>query len=712
MQKISSLADNIIHIGFSLLTLLVPLLLTPVNYELFEYNKMMAVYGITAVIAGAWVSKMLVQKSLSVTKTPFDIPIVLFVFSQLISTVFSMDPHVSWLGYYSRFNGGMLSVICYTLLFYAFVSNIQKEFLPKLARFLFGTAVIVSLYGVLEHFGIDKHLWVQDVQARVFSTLGQPNWLAAYVVALIPMTLSIAYVRKSHWPNTILPTAVTLLYFVTLLYTRSRSGLIAFIICDILFWGVTFILSKRSKENKKVALKQQIAPAFVFHLILFIFFFFTGTNNPKLDRYTTFQGLRGQLTAATSPSVTQPTETQPTGPVLETGGTESGVIRTYVWQGALHAWKSSPKTMLIGTGTETFAFAFYQHKPLGHNLTSEWDFLYNKAHNEYLNYLATTGLFGLGSYLLLIGVICVWFIKMLNAKCQMLNKKTDSLDMYHLSLVIGIFLGWLSLLITNFFGFSVVVTQLLLFFLPATLFLLLKNETKTWEQPYKLSSLWQRIFLTATIFTTLLILGFLTLTWIADKTFATGYRLSRAGQYASAYASLQTAVALHPNEPLYHDEYANVLASLSVAAMDNEDATLAATLAKYAIDQNEAAIAISPNNVNLWKSKTKIYYALSALDETLITPAIQALVQAQTLSPRDPKIAYNLAILSGRTNDATKAIAYLKTAIELKPNYRDAYYALFIFYTETKQVDTAKAIITTYLTTVDSQDEEFKKLVE
>ena len=699
MQKISTFADNIIHIGFSLLALLVPLLLTKYNYELFEYNKMMAVYGITAVIVGAWVSKMLIQKRLSVTKTPFDIPIVLFVLSQLTSTLFSIDPHVSWLGYYSRFNGGMLSVLCYTLLFYTFVSNIHKEFLPKLARFLLGTAVIVSLYGVLEHFGIDKHLWVQDVQARVFSTLGQPNWLAAYVVALIPITLSIAYARKSHWPSAILPTAVTFLYFVTLLYTRSRSGLVAFITIDILFWGVIFILSKRSKENKNVALKQQIAPAFVFHLLLFIFFFFTGTNNPNLDRYTTFQGLRGQLTAATSPSVTQTTETQPTGPVLETGGTESGVIRKYVWQGAIQAWKSSPKTILIGTGTETFAFAFYQHKPLGHNLTTEWDFLYNKAHNEYLNYLATTGIFGLGAYLAFLLSVLIWSIRHM-------QKQKDQI------LSFGIFLGWLSLLITNFFGFSVVVTQLLLFLLPATLFLLLKKETNTWQQTYELSILWQRVLLIATLFTTLLILGFLTLTWIADKTFATGYRLSRAGQYASAYASLQTAVAIHPNEPLYHDEYANVLASLSVAAMDNQDATLAATLAGYAIDQNEAAIAISPNNVNLWKSKTKIYYALSALDETMITPAMQALIQAQTLSPRDPKIAYNLAILAGRTNDANKAIAYLQTAIDLKPNYRDAYYALFIFYTEAKQTEAASTVIKTYLTTIDSQDEEFKKLVE
>ena len=59
---------------------------------------------------------------------------------------------------------------------------------------------------------------------------------------------------------------------------------------------------------------------------------------------------------------------------------------------------------------------------MGHNLTSEWDFLYNKAHNEYLNYLATTGLFGLGSYLLFIGVFLVWFVSRVKYQVSGKNK--------------------------------------------------------------------------------------------------------------------------------------------------------------------------------------------------------------------------------------------------------------------------------------------------
>ena len=71
-----------------------------------------------------------------------------------------------------------------------------------------------------------------------------------------------------------------------------------------------------------------------------------------------------------------------------------------VWKGAIDIWLHNP---IFGTGLETFAFAYYQYRPAAHNMTSEAQFLYNKAHNEYLNYLATTGTVGIVTYLLMIG---------------------------------------------------------------------------------------------------------------------------------------------------------------------------------------------------------------------------------------------------------------------------------------------------------------------
>lgn len=655
--------DRLIKLGFYLLFSLIPLLLTPWNYELFEFNKMIGVYAITVIITSAWIAKMIHQKEIRIARTPLDIPIALFVLSQLVSSIFSMDPHVSWFGYYSRFNGGMWSIFCYTLLYYAYLSNKTDE--KNLVRAALTTASFVALYGVLERLGVDKNIWVQDVQNRVFSTLGQPNWLAAYLVALIPLSIALAIKNKFYW-------IISILLFITLLFTKSRSGLVGFAIADMIFWGLT------------IAKSRIVKPALLVHAIFAIIIFFIGTGTPTIDKYITLHGLKNF-------SIKEIVK-EPTGPVLEVGGTESGEIRKYVWQGAFNAWKSTPKTMLIGTGTETFAFAFYQFRPVGHNLTSEWDFLYNKAHNEYLNYLATTGIFGLGSYLLFAGLFIFWYIK---------NTQKDSIN-------IALFAGWISILITNFFGFSVVIMQIFLFLFPAIVIARSqpKHDDYTYTVPVATWSLW--IVATCTI----ILLFVIGIYWYADTLYASGYRNNRAGLFAKAAPVLLTATRRLPLEPSYHDELSQSYAALAAAAFEQQKATQAAEFATRAIDESDIAITKSPNNVNFYKTRTKVWYTLSALDPEYNGQAIESLRRAAYLSPNDPKIYYNLAILLGRQNQGDQAITLLQQTVRLKKNYRDAYYALHVFYLEAKNPTDANAVLTEYLTTVDPHDKDFQDRVK
>ena len=197
--------------------------------------------------------------------------------------------------------------------------------------------------------------------------------------------------------------------------------------------------------------------------------------------------------------------------------------------------------------------------------------------------------------------------------------------------------------------------------------------------------------------------------WYADVSYAAGYRLARAGSYTLARDSLVRAIAMSPSEPLYHDELSTTLASMTTAAIEErQDATQAATWAQQSMSESDRALTISPRNVNFWKTRTKILYSFSSFNPDLNKTAIDALNNAQMLSPTDPKIAYNLAILWGREGDNGQAIDILKKAIDLKPNYRDAYYALFVFYTDTKQAVQAREILTKYLTDVDPNDQDFQ----
>lgn len=396
-----------------------PLVMWPFTSEIFEFNKIVFVYLMTTLITSTWIIKSIQAQKFIFKKTTLDIPLLIFLTSQTISTILSIDPITSVFGYYSRFNGGLLSTICFSLLYWAFVSNLNKMQSNKLINFaIIPSALIVSIYGILEHFGIDKHIWVQDVQSRVFSTLGQPNWLAAFVLALMPIIFSFKFTIYNKFPIT--NYLISVIFFLTLLFTKSRSGLVGFMIANIIYWS--FVLFKNFKHN--------IKPFLLHNSIFVILALIIGTQfTPSLHSLV--------IKSSNEPI------SEARGPALETGGTESGEIRKIVWRGAIDLWKQYP---IFGTGVETFAFSYYKVRPIEHNMVSEWDFIYNKAHNEFLNIMATSGTFGIVSYLLLIIASMIQIIK---------------------SKGYALLSGLIGLLVSNFFGFSVVPTQLLLFLFPA-----------------------------------------------------------------------------------------------------------------------------------------------------------------------------------------------------------------------------------------------------
>ena len=390
--------EKIIFWLFGILLFLVPLILWPYTSEVFEFNKMVVVYLLTVLISASWVGRMVLEKKFIFRRTILDIPLLVFAGTQLISTLLSIDPLTSWLGYYSRFNGGMLSVISYALLYWAFVSNIDAKGAIKLIYVTLTSAALVAIYGVLEHFGIDKNIWVQDVQSRVFSTLGQPNWLAAWLTALIPVTWALILnlklnftprltVRsKSFW----VLFALSTLFFWTLIFSKSRSGLAGFGLTYLLFWASYFWINKEE-------FKKYLVPFTIISSSFLIICLISGTQwTPSIGKL--FSKSANTQSQAAPPGAT----------ALETGGTESGTIRKIVWKGAVQVWLHYP---VFGTGVETFAYSYYLYRPAEHNMTSEWNFIYNKAHNEYLNFAANSGTVGLLSYLVLIGFTIYFFIK-------------------------------------------------------------------------------------------------------------------------------------------------------------------------------------------------------------------------------------------------------------------------------------------------------------
>ena len=615
---------------FLILFFITPLVFTQSNSELFELPKMYFVYLLTILIVTFHLINVFKKQIPLHQKTFLDIPLILFLISQIISTIYSIDPHTSFFGYYSRLNGGLLSLICYILLYFTLSSYLDSKFKQKIINYSLLSAFLVSIYAIAEHFGIDKNMWVQDVQSRVFSTLGQPNWLAAYLCIIIPFSIykflnSInTYGRIAIRPYKYL--FLTLIFYISLLFTKSKSGIIACLVSLALYFIFNFFQNKNFRK------------LLIFNFSLLIIFTIL-INNPLKDYiFPSKLEIRNSTLEINKLNVTS-----------------SGDIRKIVWTGAIDLWKKFP---IFGTGVETFAYSYYWTRPTEHNLTSEWDYLYNKAHNEYINYLATTGIVGFITYIFLILSTLFFIIK----KSDIRNLRSEILCAY------------ITILITNFAGFSVVTTSLFFFLLPALL-----NPDQEFSPPKKL----EIFFIIPLIIISFLLIKKNILFYIADITYNQAENYDSKNNYQTALSFAQFSHKYNPKEPLYTDKLATIYSKIALSSEKQEDLD-------QAINYSNLTIKSSPANTNFWKQRAQTYLYLSGIDSKYFSEAILSLSKASLLAPTDAKIPYSIGQFLETANLQKDAIPYYQKAIELKPNYDYAYFALGKIYLSQKEKQLAK----------------------
>lgn len=712
------MTNNIIKYSFYALFLITPLFFTKFNNELFEYNKMMLVYGLTTVIVTSWFVKQVREKTLKFKSTPLDIPIILFLLSQIVSTFLSIDTHTSLWGYYSRSNGGLFSIISYILLFYALVSNFEK---PQVLNFLkaavFG-GVLVSLYAIPEHFGLspscvilvnefNASCWVQDVEARVFATLGQPNWLAAYLAMLIFPTIYFAITAKNKL-SSILYSIFSILMYMAFTFTFSRGATLGLIAGGLVFIVLTSVRTIFFETSVNLVEKtKRFLPLL---LILAAFISINLFYGSALTRFKLFNEAPKAVTQEQ-----QAQEARQEAMQLEVGGgTESGQIRLIVWEGALEIFKKYP---LFGSGVETFAYSYYNHRPAKHNLVSEWDFLYNKAHNEYLNYLATTGLVGFISYMSMILIFIIWCISCIVNRVSLIAKN-DQL------LIIALLSAYISYLVQNIFGFSVVVIAMFFFLFPAIAFVI-AGSTKNITISPNLQVI--KYFLNKTIFRSeisnlgtkillvlfgLMILFNLVTRWIADVYYKDGSDLADSGNPVSGFKLLKAATRLNPDEPLYKADLGFAAAGYSVVALEQKEATIAARYKDEAVFQTTKALEISPNNTSIQRTVFQTFYQLSLVYPELKDKTIAAVDYAIASAPTDAKLYYNKALVLSQFDRKKEALEALQKAIELKPNYREARFNMAVVLFELGKEQEAKEQMKIILKQIPNDPDVLEKLKE
>jgi len=674
--------DQIIKFLFQALFFITPLLFLFNTSELFEFNKIIFIYFITTLIAFVWLLKMIVAKKILIKKSLFDIPILLFLFSQIVSTLLSIDYHTSLFGYYGRFNGGLISIFCYIILYYAFISNpIDVNLILKTSLFSSFFVILYAIPGKLGHditcylasqgTITDNSCWSKegnffDPSNRAFSTLGQPNWFGAYLAINFFIGLYYLLKNKDNLKLLILNTLYLLLNFTFILFSRSRSSLGAVIVSLLLFFIYYLLVIK--KDFVKIFLILSIS------IIIPILFFKTGVE--RVDKLLTLKFKSNQITPKLSSSVSN----------QSSNITESFDIRKIVWKGAIDLGLKYP---FFGTGVETFAYSYYFVRPVEHNYTSEWDFVYNKAHNEFLNYLATTGFIGLSFYLLLIFSFFYYLIKKLqitNYKLNFNDKKSVIFNLKSSDQII-LFLclasSYITILITNFFGFSTTTINLFFYLLPG-FFVSLKDK-KEENLIIEKNDNPSRFILAIPFFLIVIYLLFsIYRYWQADSYYSLGQNYLKVSDYQKAVFYFDKALKLR-QEPIYQDRLSSGFAYLSVLAAYQKQGQLANQLIKFSDFYNRQTLSQSYQNIFYWKTRLKnqYYFFQATSNKDYLLEGLKAIQSAKKLSPTDPKIPYTasyfyLSLVNQSQDKEEKKNYYdlflkeLNQSLSLKKDYRDA----------------------------------------
>jgi len=168
----------------------------------------------------------------------------------------------------------------------------------------------------------------------------------------------------------------------------------------------------------------------------------------------------------------------------------------------------------------------------------------------------------------------------------------------------------------------------------------------------------KKVALAAIFLITFYCLFFILNLFRADVSFNTGEQAQRYGLDDVAAEYYQGAIERNPREPRYHRELAYVLARQGIVEEAEREA--------------EVAYNLNPKNSLTVRSLIATYVDLADIDPRYLTRAEELVAEAIAQQPTNPQLYYEQALILFKSEKNEEALAALRTALELKKDYKKA----------------------------------------
>ncbi len=196
------------HIGLAIELLFFALLFcAPLFFDrsigiVFSLSKATLIRSFTVIILALWATRLLLDNGGRFTRTLSDIPALTYFLACTAATLLSINVYVSFFGSYGRYEG-LITIGNYVALFFLASNLVNAEgMLKKLIVCAVSSGALMSVYGMIQRMGLDPFVWGGVItNERVISTIGQPNFLAAYLDMSFMLGMGVLlFAQRSHAP--------------------------------------------------------------------------------------------------------------------------------------------------------------------------------------------------------------------------------------------------------------------------------------------------------------------------------------------------------------------------------------------------------------------------------------------------------------------------------------------------------------------------------